>query len=198
MSITQYNFPEVDRRRIFEEADKQLKSKKESKTVKNPKEIPMPFIHGCKGAKEQIVVTENWYVKEKKSQLARVAENKKDAQIEMMQLIAKRDRLRYKLGKLDPSKKKDSKLIVTINIQLKDIEAELKTLQQLTGINIDKLDRGTRLGRFVGKIKKIFHKVKKVVKRWYNEYEDVIKGVLAIAIPVVVSTIAKKIIAIFA
>ena len=194
-----YYLPGATIPKIFIEADRQInEAHPEPEIITKPKEVPMPFIEGVKGVKGPVVVTEDWYVKGKKKELARIAENKKDTQIEMMQLIAERDRLRYKLGKLDPSKKKDSKAIVVINVKLKDIDAELKALEDIAGVKIDSLDRGSRLGRFVGKIKKVFHTVKKAVKRWYRRNEDLIKGIIAIAIPVVISTLGRLIVKLFA
>jgi len=194
-----YYLPGANVPKIFLEADRQMnEANPEPKIITKPKEVPMPFIQGCKGAKGPIVITEDWYVKEKKKQLARIAENKKDAQIEMMQLIADRDRLRYKLGKLDGSKKKDSKMIVAINVKLRDIDAELKALQDIAGVNIENLDKGSKLGRFVGRIKKIFKTAKKAVKRWYQRNEAVIKGVAAIVLPVLLSALVKKIVGLFA
>ena len=195
----QYYLPGANIPKIFLEADRQInEANPEPNIVTKPKEVPMPFIEGCKGAKGPIIVTEDWYVKAKKKELARIAQNKKDAQIEMMQLIADKDRLRYKLGKLDASRKKDSKMIVAINVKIKDIDAELKALQDIAGVNIDHLDKGSRFGRFVGKVKKVFRTVKKAVKHWYYEHEDVIKGVAAIVLPVLLSAVVKKLIGLFA
>lgn len=165
----------------------------EKKIVTEPKKIPMPFIDGRTDTnKGPICITEDWYVKCKKKELADIAKDRKNAQIEMMQLIAERDRLRYKLGKLDMSKKKDSKMAVAINVKIKDINAELESLQAITGININSLDKGSRFGRFVGKCKRIFRKVKKRVRKWWDRNRELIGGLAAIIFPFVMSALAKK------
>ena len=116
-------------------------------------------------------------------------------QIEMMQLIAERDRLQYKLGQLNPGKKRDAKQIVAINVKLKDIEVELESLQKITGVNLNQLDHGSKFGMFVGKIKRIYKKCVKKIRRWYHYNEELIKGLAAIIAPVVLGAVAKKLIA---
>lgn len=170
----------------------------EEKIITKPKTIPMPFIDGRTDTnKGPVVITEDWYVKCRKKELAEIAKDRKAAQIEMMQLIAERDRLRYKLGKLDMSKKRDSKIAVAMNVKIKDINAELESLQSITGININTLDKGSRLGIFVGKCKRLFHKVKKAVKKWWERNGELITGLAAIILPFIANKLVKKLAEVF-
>ena len=164
---------------------------------KSKKEIPMPFIKGDGSKKRKVIITEDWYVKQKKKHAAERAMDKKDMQLEMMRLVAKRDRIRYKLGELNPHKKKDSKKIIAYNEELKDIDAQLKMLQEQSGIKLDELDHGTKLGRFVGKIKRAWKRFTKKVKKVYERNEALIVGIASVVIPIVGGIIIKGILGLF-
>ena len=182
---------------IFREADRQWveEHKNDPKPITRTVKVPMPFIHGVKGAKTPIIITEDWALKKKKKQLKHRAEDLKEMQIEMMQLIGKRDRLRFKLGELDPSKKKDAKRIVAYNVQLKDIDADLKMLQEQSGINLNELDHGSKLARFIGSVKRWCKRKIKKVKKFFKENKELIVGMISIIVPVVLSTVLKVAIA---
>ena len=120
-----------------------------------------------------------------------------DMQREMMRLLAKQDRIRHKLGQLNPNKKKDSKKIVAYNEELKDIDAQLKMLQEQSGIKLDELDHGTKLGRFVGKIKRAWKRFTKKVKKVYERNEALIVGIASVVIPIVGGIIIKGILGLF-
>ncbi|MCM1439565.1 MAG: hypothetical protein NC131_10255 [Roseburia sp.] len=164
----------------------------EPKQIKKPKVIPMPFIKDAKGSKDKIIVTEEWYVKTKKKKLAKQAKERRDIQIEMMELLGERDILRSKLSELDDSKKKDMKKIVSINVKIKDINAELEMLQKEAGINVDDLDKGTKLGRFYNKLKRNIKKKVKKAKKWIKRNRELVSGVLSVIVPILIGFVAKK------
>lgn len=187
-----YYLPGATIPEVFLKADQAINDANPSpEIVKEPIKIPMPVIKGVKGCRP-VIITKDWYLKMKKKQMGDIAENSKDAQIEMMKLIAERDRLRYKLGKLNPGKKKDSKMIVNINVKLKDIDAELEYLQEIAGVNIDQLDHGSKLGKFVARLKMVCNDIKKSAKKWYKKHEDKFIAVASVAIPLVLALVAKK------
>lgn len=182
-----------------EERAIEARRNKKIERVDKPIEIPMPFIDGrTETNKGPVCVTKDWYVKCRKKELTKIAKERKAVQIEMMQLIAERDRARYKLGKLDMSKKKSSKMAVALNTKIRDIDAELESLQAITGIRLNQLDRGSKLGQFVGKLKRVFHKAKRAVKKWWGKHCELITGIASIVLPVVFGAIAKKFVALFA
>lgn len=180
---------------VFLEADRQMNARnRKEKTITEPKVVKMPFIHGTPGVEGPLVVTEDWYIKEEKKRLAKNAKTKKEMQVEMMRLIAQRDRLNIKLGQLDPGKKKDSKKIVYINIKLKDIDAELKMLQEQSHINLDELDHGTKFSRYVGYFKRKLHQIGKKIKKFYHKYEEPITALITVAIPMVIAGVVRMLI----
>ena len=160
-------------------------------------EVPMPCIVG-EPDKGPIVITKDWYVKHKKKQMAHYASNRKDAQIKVMQMLAEKDRLRYELGQLDPSKKKDSKMIVALNVRIKDIEADIESLEYLYDFKMDKLDLGSRLGQFVHKLKKIAKTVKKKIVNFFYDHEETIMGLLCIFVPAIIKGLSLKLVKAFA
>lgn len=171
---------------------------KEPVQITKPKVIPMPFIKEAKGSKDKVIVTEDWYVKTKKKKLARLAKDKKDIQIEMMQLLGQKDILKSKLSKLDESKKKDMKKIISINVKIKDIDAELEMLQKESGIIIDELDKGSKIGRFFSRVKRSVKKKFKKVKRFCKYNSELVTGILSIVVPIFAAVIGKKLLALIA
>lgn len=155
-------------------------------------EVPMPCIVG-EPDKGPIVITKDWYVKHKKKQMAHYASNRKDAQIKVMQMLADIDRLRYELGHLDPGDKKDSKKIVAINVRIKDMEADIESLEFLYDFKMDKLDLGSRLGKFMYKLKKTFKSIKKKIVNFFYEHEETILGIACLFIPIIFRSISMRI-----
>lgn len=184
---------------IFIDADTQLKAAhaNDPATIREPRKIPMPFIKGVPGVKGPLLITEDWYVKQRKKVIAQKVVDKRDFQVEMMQLLAKRDRLRHTLGKLDPTNRKDSKRIVSINIKLKDIDAELQMLQEQSGVNMNELDHGTRFGRYVGHFQRAVKKGIKKIKKFYNRHAELINNMALIIIPTIFGGLIKKLAGVF-
>ena len=181
---------------IFLEADRQYDDEHENDPIpaQRIKKVPMPFITGCKGANGPVIVTEDWVVKKEKKYLKNRSEDIKEMQIEMMQLIGKRDRLKKKLGELDIGKKKDARRIVAINVQLKDIDAELQMLQAQSGINLNNLDRGTRLARFIGAIKGWFKRRIRKLKKVIRENKELIYGMASIILPFISTIMFRRLV----
>lgn len=180
--------------KVFRDADRIMEEKyKPVRIVNEPIEVPMPRIKGCPGAIGPVHITEDWYIKEKQKKMVKRAKEKKDLQIEMIQLLAQKDRLRFKLGELNPASKRDSKMIAKINIRLKDIDCELDMLETQSGVHIDELDKGTKVGRFLGRMKRMGRKICKKIKRFYRNNSELICGIATVILPIIGSFIVKRI-----
>lgn len=179
---------------IFLIADREMEKRypPEDRLTK-PREIPMPYIDSNPNVNGPVYVTNDWYFKKKKKRMIEKAKEKREVHIEMIKLLARKDMLRTKLGELDPGKKRDSKKIAAINIDIKDIDAELDMLSMQYDINLKELDKGTRLGRFIGRMKRKLKKMKKVIKRYWNDNNDFIINMATIVIPVISTLIFKLI-----
>lgn len=173
---------------VFKIADREMEKRypKEDRMTK-PREIPMPYIDSNPNVKGPIYVTKDWYFKKKRKNMIEKAKEKRDVHIEMIQLLARKDMLRHKLEELDPGKKKDSKRIAAINITIKDVDAELEMLSLQYGINVEKLDHGTRLGRFIGRMKIKIKKIAKKAKKYWRENKNFIIEMAMIILPVISS-----------
>lgn len=182
------NIPEV-----FRVADRQMEERHPSpEYVKKPYNVPMPTIDS--NVEGPLHVTKPWYEKEKgKKQKARM-EDKRDCELRMIQLLAQRDHLRHKLGLLNPGKKKDSKEIASINVRLRNIKIELECLETVSGIHIDELDHGTRVSRFLGRLKRGCKKVAKKISRFCKQHADLLATIGAILAPILGSLLCKLII----
>ena len=178
---------------VFREADKIMEKRYPvPDKLKEPKEIPMPYIDSNPNVPGPIYVTKDWYFKKKKKQMINKAKEKRDVHIEMIQLLARRDMLRSKLGELDPGKKSDSKKIAAINIDLKDITAELEMLSWQYDIDIKELDKGTRVARFVGRVKRKTRKIVKKFKKFWNENKEFILNIGAVVISAIAPFMVKS------
>lgn len=164
------------------------------KIIREPKVVPMPTITENRGVTEgPIRVTEEWYTKEKIKQMKKQEKARRSAEVEMIQLIARKDMLRFKLGELDPSKVRDSKRIAAINIELRNIEIGIHQLEEQHGISATDLDHGSRVGRFIGRLKHAAKKVGKKIKKFYKRNAELINGIASIVLPVLGTVLIKKI-----
>lgn len=181
--------------KIFLDADKVMESEYKPLKENKPIEKPMPRIEGVPGVKGPLYVTEDWYIeKQRKRELKRLKEQKA-AQIEMINLLAQKDCLRHKIGKLDPSKKRDAKRIAAMNVRIRDIDAELRFLEIENDCKVKDIDRGTKFGRVVGHVKRFTRKIGKKIKKFYNRNVELVNGMATMLIPVITSLIIKSLLA---
>lgn len=174
----------LERQRIEDEKDP-------PEYITEPVKIPMPFIEGDPNVKGPLLITKDWYVKEKKKKIATVAKQKKELQIEMMELLARRDVIRGKLARLNPYDPKDASKIVKFNIELKDIKVQLDYMSQQTGVNITELDHGTRFSRKINEFKRrVTKKIKKVKEFFSNNMEAIVKVTIGV-LPIVIGIASK-------
>ena len=95
---------------VFKAADAIMAEKyPQPKKVRQPRVVPMPEIKSNPNVEGPLYVTEEWYDKKKAKKEKKLKKEQKEFEIEIIQLIARRDMLRKKLGELNPGKKKDSK-----------------------------------------------------------------------------------------
>lgn len=154
---------------------------------------PMPRVEGPVSITGPLGVTEDWYMKKKRKFEHERNMEFREVKVEMIQLLAKKDQLRWKIGQLDLSSNKDTKKLASYNIKIRDIDADLKAMQDEYGVNVTKLDRGTRLSRFVGRVKRKVKKVVKNVKHWYNVNKEAILDCACVVLPVIGGLVVKKI-----
>jgi len=160
--------------------------------VKKPYTVPMPTIHSNPNVEGPIHMTREEYEKQKIKQQRKREKKAKEAEVEIIQYLAREEMIRSKLGKLDPCKKKDSKKIAAYNIELKSIRANIEMLQEQYNIKINELDRGNKISRFLGRLKRKARKVVKKAKKWFKRNEELISGILGIAVPVLIATFLGK------
>lgn len=149
------------------------------KIVREPKPVPMPIIkHYDENNmyRPPLIVTTDWYCEKAEAQAIQNAKNHKLDQIDAMELIIERDRIRDKLGLLDRRKPKDAKRILKLNCKLRDIDAQIKWLEDACGKHNQKVDYGSTFGRKCRRIKEMATKagraVKKVVKKTIKKVGD--------------------------
>lgn len=153
------------------------------------REVPGPTITINHGAIGPLRITKEWYDEQVALRDQRNRDAIKQAEIEMIQYIARIEMLRGKLGELNPHKSKDSKKIAAINIEIKEIESLMGCLEMQYGISASEIDHGTRVGRFLGRIKMKFRKFKKKVKRFFKANAGLIVGIAPIILGVVANWI---------
>ena len=150
-------------------------------TIRTPIKVPMPTIESNPNVLGPIKVTRKWYVEEKQKLMMEKSQTKAEAEMTVIQLLAQRERVQSMLAKLDPSKKKDSKKIAALNCKLDVIDRNLAGYRAQYGIDIENLDHGSRVGRWMGRVKKKIKKIVKKVKRFCKNYkEEIIAGLTAL------------------
>lgn len=126
--------------------------------------------------------------------LKKLAKAQRQAEIDMIQLVTRKNMLRRQLGDLSIKRKKDAKKIAAINIQLKQIDIAIADIESEFGVKITEIDRGTKVGRFLGKIKRAAKRFFKKTKKFYKRNMELINGLAAIIVPVVGGLIVKSIV----
>lgn len=185
------NVPEV-----FRIADMIMDEKyPEPEIVKEPHpvKVPVPTIKENRGAEGPIIITEDWYTSEKIKQEKRHEKERKIAEVEMIQYLTKKEMLLKQLNNLDISKPKDAKKIAAINVELNQINMEIGQLEMMYGISATEIDQGTKVGRFLGKMKKGIRKIGKKVKKFYKRNLELVYGLATIFLPVLGGLFFKKI-----
>ena len=178
---------------IFKIADEVMAKKYPKPQKAKVKKVPMPDIHSNPNVEGPLYCTQEWYDKKVAKREKKYRKEKREAEEEVIQLIARRDYLNKKLGELNPGKKKHIKKIAKINIEMENIKDDIQMWKDQYDVNIDQLDKGTKLSRFVGKIKTGFKKAVKKTKKFYRRNAELINGVAAIALPTIISIVVKAI-----
>lgn len=183
------NLPEC-----FRAADEIMaKRSPKKKIIRRVKEVPVPDIDSNPNINGPLGVTEDFYLKEKAKKNKKIEKMKETADIDLIQLAAKKDMLIKKLNKLDIGKKKDAKKIATINIEIHNIDNKIKMIETQTGVKSKEIIKGTKWGRFFDKVKTKAKKIGKKIKKFITRNSEAIVGVIAVAIPSIISLISKLI-----
>ena len=125
---------------------------------------------------------------------AEYEENKRQAEVDMIQLVARREYLKNTLGKLNPGKYKDTQKIVNANIELKNIEETIASLCSEFGISDNALETGSKSSRFFNTVKRKVKNTFGKIRRFFGRNKDVILGVGSIVLPLIGSVIASLIV----
>lgn len=153
--------------------------------------FPQPRIKSAGGIIAPICVTEDWYLSQERKLDLEKQKEQKSAKVVMINLLTERDRLRYKIGKLDPTTTKGARKIALINIEIKNIEREIEILEEQNGCKCPEIDRGSKIGRTIGHIERGLKKFKKKCKKFFKRNEELIIGMASIILPVVASVAIK-------
>lgn len=131
----------------------------------------------------------------KAAQLQESRENEiRQAETDIIRLIARRDMLRGCLVTLNPAKPKDAIRIANINIELRDIEVTIQSLRTRYNIQTNSIEQGSKFGRFMSSAKKKVSSIFGKVKKFFKKNKESIIGVACVAIPAICSVIASVII----
>lgn len=162
-------------------------------------EIPVPFLHVPENKKKgPVIVTNDWYVQKKKDWVAKVSKEKRVLQEEMMDCLTDKDIIKEKLSRLDPSKPKNKKKIIKLNMKIRDIDAELQMLSQQCEKPVQQMERGSRFDRFISKIKRCFHWVGNKIKKFVKKYSYIIQPVAIVVGALLSKALVAKTLALFA
>lgn len=167
--------------------------KKKKKKEKTPEQIARKEARKAEKEKMRSIKAARQAEENRLKAEARREKQKKEAEVEVIQLIARKNFLTNKLEDFDPGKEKDAKKIAAINIELREIDERTNYLQQKYNIYIDSVDEGSRIGRFFRKIKEKGKRVIKKIKKFFRDDDNkkLIIGIAGIVLPVIGSFIAR-------
>lgn len=184
--------------KIFIEADRQVYGLTEPDTESDSNDNNITDMKDFKKKKDKSEKKEetpkkkeNNKKKKKHKEEKRKEIDRKKYEIEMIQMIAQVDYLKHKLLGLNPGRKKDARKIAAINVALMETKERISELEVDSGISIHSLDNGTRLGRFVNKLKMIRKRIVKKTKRFFKHNSELIIGVSSVIIPFVITGLMK-------
>ena len=128
--------------------------------------------------------------KERKALMKKEEDQRKQNELKFMQMLSKRDRLRLKLEKLDPRKKKDSNKIAEINARLLSLDRKIQEAKDSGMINEHDLRTGSKLQRFWEAVKNRTKKIWKKIKKFCKKHRDVIMDIVRVVLPVILTKIS--------
>jgi hypothetical protein len=179
--------------RIADRIAEQERMAERSKIVtRKARVVPMPTIDSNPNIEGPLVVTQEFINKCYQKNQEDKAKEMKGYERSLLECLGKKERLQYKLTCLSPKKKKENKKIVSINFQLRELDERIEKLQEESGINLSKVDSGSKLGRIWNRVKSTVVKLYKKAKKFVKKHADAIEGFLIVAVPVIGAAIFKK------
>ncbi len=122
---------------------------------------------------------------------------RREIKVDMVHLLTERDRIKRELGKLDVGKKKQATKIAQLNIDLCQIDEDLRTLESISGEAVPELNQGSRISRFFNGVKRKVKKACTKVKKFFNRNSESIIGLSAITLPVMLGLGARILLRLF-
>jgi hypothetical protein len=172
--------------------DKERMAERAKIVTRKPRIIPMPTIDSNPNVEGPLHVTQDFKDNYYQKKVDAKKKEKREYEKELMECLGKKERLQYKLTRLDPRKKKENKKIISINFQVRDLDDRIVELQKESGISLDGIKPESKLGKIWGRVKSVVAVIVKKAKKLYNKYKDAIEGVLLVALPIVVTAFFKK------
>lgn len=177
------------------DVEKSRKSKKDKvkkskvKKVLTPEEIKAKEERKArKEAERQAAVQAEMEAEERKAALKearRKERQRKEAENTLIKLISRKNYIKAKLSNLDPGKEKHSRMIAQFNIELNNIEEQINSIQTQTGIYLDKVEEGSRLKRFIGKVTTKCKSKARGIKKFFKKNKDLVVGLTSVILPVI-------------
>ena len=181
---------------VFLIADKLLEGERMAERSKiitrKARIIHMPTIKGAAGVEGPLHITQEYKDEFYKKKAVEKKKEKREYEREILECLGKKERLQYKMSKLDPKKKKENKRIISMRFRIQDLDERIEMLQRESGINLDKQDKDSKLGKIWNRVKPIVIKLYKKAKKFFKQHRDAIEGVLMVAVPVIGTAIFKK------
>ena len=159
--------------------------------TRKPRIIPMPTIKINKGAEGPLHVSQEFKDEFYRKKAEEKKKEKREYERELFECLGKKERLQFKLSKLDPKKKKDNKKIISINFRIQDLDEKIERLQRESGIDLKK-EGDSKLGKIWNRVKSTVKDVCKKVKKFWKKHSDAIEGVLTVVLPLVGAAFFKK------
>jgi hypothetical protein len=101
-------------------------------------------------------------------------------------LLTKKEFILKKLASMSLTKKKHIDEIASLNYKLETIDWELRKIQEESGLDYIKIQRGSKVQQLISYVTKKLKRVKKFISRHWATIKNVIIGVGSVLVPILV------------
>lgn len=187
---------------VFIMADKvanEMRMKEREKIItRKPRIVPMPTIEGCHGCEGPLYVTKEykrqWDAEKAKKKAEEEKRRKRTFELDLLDCLGKRERKQHKLDKLKSKRSRDKyeqKKMILLKFQIQDLDERIEAIQKESGIDLNKEDEQSMLGRIWSRVKSTVSKVCHKVKKFFKRNKDDIFGICGILLTIATAAFFK-------
>jgi hypothetical protein len=173
---------------------KKKKSKKVKKELTEEEKAAKAERKAAKEAKRQAEIEAEIEAEEREAAIKeakRQEKRRKECEVEIIQLIARRNYLNAKLQELNPAKEKQAVQIAEMNIELLSINDRIDALERESGIHKSHIETGSPVRRFFTNVKNKVVGFGSKIKKFFKKNKELVVGLASVVLPFAAACIFK-------